>query len=202
MNYKKAPCTVAIIAINVVVFIGLSFYGKTEDASFMLAHGAMYIPAMVMDGEYYRMFTSLFLHFGITHLGNNMLILFAMGWNLEEEMGKVKFVLIYLLSGLAGNVLSAFIDIRSGEYAVSAGASGAIFGVIGALLYIAIRNKGRVGNVTGRGIAFMIILSLYFGFTSSGVDNYAHIGGLLGGFLLAVTLYWKRNGKRRASSDQ
>lgn len=177
MNYKKAPCTVAIIAINVVVFIGLSFYGETEDASFMLAHGAMYIPAMVMDGEYYRMFTSLFLHFGITHLGNNMLILFAMGWNLEEEMGKIKFVLIYLLSGLAGNVLSAFIDIRSGEYAVSAGASGAIFGVIGALLYIAIRNKGRVGNVTGRGIAFMIVLSLYFGFTSSGVDNYAHIGG-------------------------
>ena len=83
----------------------------------------------------------------------------------------------------------------SGSFAVSAGASGAIFGIVGALLYVAIRNRGRIGDVSGRGLAFMVILSLYYGFTSGGVDNFAHIGGLLSGFILSVLLYWKRQRK-------
>ena len=91
-------------------------------------------------------------------------------------------------------------DMRTGEYVVSAGASGAIFGVIGALLYVALRNRGRIGNVSGRGILFMVIISLYYGFTSGGVDNLAHIGGLVSGFLLGVLLYWKRKGKNRRSA--
>ena len=85
----------------------------------------------------------------------------------------------------------------TGEYAVSAGASGAVFGIIGALLYVVIRNKGQIGTISGRGLVFMVILSLYYGFTSSGVDNLAHIGGLIAGFVLGVLLYWKRNRKRR-----
>ena len=89
-----------------------------------------------------------------------------------------------------------FGDLQTGEYVVSAGASGAIFGVIGALLYVAVRNRGRIGNISGRGILFMVVVSLYYGFTSGGVDNLAHIGGLVSGFLLGVLLYWKRKGKR------
>ena len=106
-------------------------------------------------------------------------------------------MIIYFASGLAGNVLSAFGDIMIGQYAVSAGASGAVFGIIGALLYVAIRNRGHIGTVSGRGLLFMVILSLYYGFTSSGVDNLAHIGGLAAGFVLGVLLYWKRHSKRR-----
>ena len=71
------------------------------------------------------------------------------------------------------------------------------FGIIGALLYVAIRNRGKIGTVTGRGLVLMIILSLYYGFTSSGVDNLAHVGGLVAGFILGVLLYWKRKRKRR-----
>ena len=87
-----------------------------------------------------------------------------------------------------------------GEYAISAGASGAIFGVIGALLYVAIRNKGRIGDISGRGILFMIALSLYYGFSSGGVDNMAHIGGLAAGFVLSVLLYRKKDRKYRSVS--
>ena len=86
----------------------------------------------------------------------------------------------------------------TGTYAVSAGASGAVFGIIGALLYVAIRNRGKIGTVTGRGLVLMVVLSLYYGFTSGGVDNLAHIGGLAAGFILGVLLYWKRKRKRRA----
>lgn len=196
---KKQKCTIFLIAANVVVFFVLSFQGMTEDAKFMLDHGAMYVPYMMEGEEYYRLFTSMFMHFGFDHLMNNMIMLGAIGWNLEYETGKIKFLLIYFGSGLCGNILSAFGDIMTGGYAVTAGASGAVFGIIGALLYVAIRNRGQVGTVTGRGLVIMIILSLYYGFTSSGIDNLAHVGGLVSGFVLAVLLYWKRNCKRCSS---
>ena len=194
---KRQNCTILLIAINVIVFFALSFFGMTEDAEYMLEHGAMYVPYMLEGEGYYRLFTSMFLHFGIDHLANNMVMLGAIGWNLEYEIGKIKFLIIYLGSGLAGIILSAFGDLMTGEYAVSAGASGAVFGIIGALLYVVIRNKGQIGTISGRGLVFMVILSLYYGFTSSGVDNLAHIGGLIAGFILGVLLYWKRNRKRR-----
>ena len=198
-NVIKAPCTVLLAAVNVIVFFVLSFQGMTENAEFMLQHGAMYVPYLVGKGEYYRLFTSMFLHFGYDHLVNNMIALVAMGWNLELEIGKLKFLIVYFVSGLAGNVLSAWWDIQTGSMAVSAGASGAIFGIIGALLYVAVRNRGRIGEVSGRGLAFMVVVTLYYGFTSGGVDNMAHIGGLATGFIAGVLLYWKRNYKHRSA---
>ena len=193
---KKQKCTIILIAINVIAFLALSFTGMTENAEFMLEHGAMYVPYMLEGEENYRLVTSMFMHFDMDHLLNNMLMLAVIGWNLEYEIGKIKFLIVYFGSGLCGNILSAYGDILTGEYAVSAGASGAVFGIVGALLYVALRNKGQIGEISGRGLVFMVILSLYYGFRSSGVDNLAHIGGLAAGFFLAILLYWKRNRKR------
>lgn len=189
----EALCTTVIIVINVAVFLILSLFGDTEDAVFMLQHGAMYEPMVTQQHEFYRIFTSMFLHFGITHLLNNMVLLGALGWNLELEIGKMRFLIIYLVSGIGGNLLSLYFGISAETYAVSAGASGAIFGLMGALLYVVIANRGRLGRLSGRGMLFMVILSLYFGFTSSGVDNWAHIGGLITGFVMAVILYRRKN---------
>ena len=197
MYRKKAPCTVALIVVNVAVFIFLSFGGMTEDAYYMLQNGAMYLP-LLQQGEYYRLITSIFLHFGFSHLVNNMLMLGVMGWQLELVVEKIKFLIIYFAAGIGGNMLSALVEMRTGDFAVSAGASGAIFGIIGALLYIAVRNHGQIGNVSGQGILVMIALTLYYGFTSSGVDNFAHIGGLAVGFVLAVLLYRKRDTEFRS----
>lgn len=192
---RIAQGTILLAAANVIVFFYLTFQGMTEDGAFMLEHGAMYVPYVLESGEYYRLFSSMFMHFGFEHLVNNIVMLLVIGFTLEREIGTIKFLIIYLLSGLGGNLLSAVWDMMSGSFAVSAGASGAIFGIVGALLYVAIRNRGRVGDVSGRGLAFMVILSLYYGFTSGGVDNFAHIGGLLSGFILSVLLYWKRQRK-------
>lgn len=191
MYQKKAPCTVSLIVVNTVVFFALSFIGMTEDAGFMLQHGAMYAPDIVNNGKYYELFTSMFLHFGFQHLMSNMISLGVMGYQLEDAVGKMRYLLIYLVSGIGGNLLSLAVDMHSGSYAVSAGASGAIFGIVGALLYITIRNYGRVGSVSESGILFMIVVTLYYGFSNTGVDNFAHIGGLLTGFLMAVILYHK-----------
>lgn len=185
----EAICTVILIVINAAVFLFLTVLGNTEDAVFMLNHGAMFEPLVVRGHEYYRLFTSLFLHFGISHLLNNMVLLGALGWNLEFETGRIKFLLIYFVSGVGGNLLSLSQNLSIGEQTVSAGASGAIFGLMGALLYVVIANRGRMGRLSGRGVLFMIVLSLYYGFTSEGVDNWAHIGGLACGFIMAVILY-------------
>lgn len=185
-------CNKIVVIFNILIFFVLEWMGTPQSATFMYEHGAMYPDAVMVDGEWYRLFTCMFMHFGIEHLGNNMLILFFLGDNLERAVGHVKYLLIYILSGLGGSVLSMLFMIQSQEYAVSGGASGAIFGVVGALIYIVIRNKGRLEDLTTRQLVFMAILSLYHGFTATGVDNFAHIGGLVCGFLLAVLLYWKK----------
>ena len=160
----EAVCTTAMIIINIAVFLILSVFGNTEDAVFMLRHGAMYEPMIVQDHEFYRIFTSMFMHFGISHLLNNMVLLGALGWNLELEAGKIRFVIIYLISGIGGNMLSLYHGLSTETYAVSAGASGAVFGLMGALLYVVIANKGRLGRLSGKGL-------------------------LISGFIMAVILY-------------
>ena len=193
---RKPIITIILVSVNVLIFIWLSLFGMTEDAAYMLQHGAMYLPLVVEKGEYYRMFTCIFLHFGFQHLMNNMMMLFFLGSILEEELGWWRYGVLYIISGIGGNVLSALYDLRTGYYVVSAGASGAIFGIIGALFLIIIRNRGRIGNLSGRGMLFMVACSLYHGFTSTGIDNMAHIGGIITGFLVAVVLYRKHDRKR------
>ncbi len=189
-NLAKIPIiTILMVAVNVLVFLILTVRGDTEDGMFMLEHGAMYLESVAEDGEVYRLFTSMFLHFDIEHLMNNMLMLAVAGAQLERALGKIKYLFLYLLSGIGGSLLSLFMMIRNGEEAVSAGASGAVFGIIGALLWIVIRSHGRFEQLTAKGILFMLALSLYYGFTSTGIDNWGHIGGVGAGFVLSVFLY-------------
>ena len=185
-------CTTGLIVINVLVFFLLSLRGDTESGYFMLQYGAMYEPLVTDGHEYYRLITSLFLHFGIQHLLNNMVMLGALGYQLENEIGRIKFLLIYFISGIGGNLCSLYWNVSHGEQVISAGASGAIFGLMGALLYIVAVNRGRLGRLSGRGVLIMVALSLYFGLTSSGVDNSAHIGGLIWGILITVLLYRRK----------
>lgn len=199
MYQKKAPCTIALAAVNVAVFLVLSFQGATEDAEFMLGHGAMYGPDILYAGRYYELITCMFLHFGFEHLMNNMISLILLGWQLEQEIGRVKYLLIYFLSGLGGNLLSLAVEQRTADYAVSAGASGAIFGIIGALIYIALRNHGRIGSVSGKGLLFLAALTLYHGMTNGGINNEAHLGGAIVGVGLAVILYRGRKAKEAVS---
>ncbi|MEF2763909.1 MAG: rhomboid family intramembrane serine protease [Mediterraneibacter sp.] len=188
----QAVCTTGLMVINVLVFFLLSLRGDTESGYFMLQYGAMYEPLVTEGHEYYRLITSLFLHFGIQHLLNNMVMLGALGYQLENEIGRIKFLLIYFISGIGGNLCSLYWNVSHGEQVISAGASGAIFGLMGALLYIVAVNRGRLGRLSGRGMLIMVALSLYFGLTSSGVDNSAHIGGLICGILITVLLYRRK----------
>lgn len=188
---KVAYVNTAIIIVNVLCFLYLELQGSTENAGFMLAHGAMFAPLVVDHGQYYRLVTSVFMHFGVSHLLNNMLVLFVLGDNLERALGHVKYLLFYLFCGIGANLVSMTVNIMTDSLAVGAGASGAIFGVVGGLVYAVGVNRGRLEDLTSRQLGVMILLTLYHGFTSMNIDNSAHIGGLVIGILLGILLYRK-----------
>lgn len=183
---------IIIIAANIVTFIALEIIGNTEDAYFMMQHGAMYHDNIAYKGEYWRLLTANFMHFGFEHIANNMVMLASSGVILEDALGHIKFTILYILSGVGGSLLSYLQMEYNNDYAVAAGASGAIFGVLGALLWVAIKNKGQYKSITGYGMVFMIVICLFYGFTTAGVDNWGHIGGLISGFIMGVILYRKR----------
>ena len=106
---------------------------------------------------------------------NNMLVLFVLGDNLERALGKVKYLIFYLICGVGANAVSLLFEILVGDWSVGAGASGAIFGVVGGLIYVVAVNKGRLEDLSTRQLVTMAVFSLYLGFTSTGVDNTAHV---------------------------
>ena len=190
---KKAYVNGLLIALNVLFFLYLEITDSSEDAYFMYTKGAMYAPAVLEDGEYYRLLTAMFMHFGIRHIMNNMLVLFVLGDNLERALGHVKYLIFYLLCGIGSNWVSMMAH-STDTMTVSAGASGAIFGVVGGLLYVVTAKKGRLEDLSTRQLVIMIFFSLYLGYTSTGVDNTAHLSGLVIGIVLAIILYHRPTG--------
>lgn len=189
---RRKKGNLAMIAANLAVFVILEILGSTRDVEFMAGHGAMYVPWVQAYGEWYRLVTSMFLHFGIQHLFYNMFLLIFVGDMLETEVGKLCYLIIYLGGGAAGNLLSMAVSMHRGQYAVSAGASGAVFAVIGALVAIVLRSRNQVHGINGRRLALMAVLSLAQGVTQTGVDHMAHLGGFLGGALLGAVC-WRRH---------
>lgn len=187
---EKSYVNGILIALNVIAFLYLEIAGSSQDTLFMLENGAMFAPAVIYGKEYYRLAAAMFMHFGIDHIINNMIVLFALGDNLERALGHVKYLILYLACGIGSNFISMLLD-GPESMVVSAGASGAIFGVVGGLLYAVLINKGRLEDLSLRQLAVMVALSLYLGFTESGVDNVAHIAGLILGVLFGIILYRK-----------
>lgn len=185
---SREKCNLLMVAVNIIIFIWLEAAGSTTDTIFMLRHGAMYEPLVTEAGEYYRLFTCMFLHFGVQHLLYNMLLLIFVGDMLEKAVGKICYLIIYLGGGIVGNLVSMAVTMQTGSYAVSAGASGAIFAVVGALVCLAVRNRNRISREETRRLILMAILSLIEGFTQTGTDAYAHLGGFLGGLVLCLIL--------------
>ena len=177
---KFPTVTYAILAINIIVFIIPLLYGQSEA---MVAQFCVHGPS-IRYGQYYRLFTGMFLHGSIFHLIFNSYALYVIGSQIESFLGKFKFLIIYLAGGLMGSLFS----ITFNGNAASIGASGAIFGLMGALVYFGYHYRVYLGNVIKSQIIPLIVFNLVLGFVMSGVDNSAHIGGLIGGTLATISL--------------
>ncbi|MBE6154574.1 MAG: rhomboid family intramembrane serine protease [Firmicutes bacterium] len=180
---KKTIITPILIAICVFMFILMYVFGRgSEDVLTLLLFGANN-RMLVESGQVWRLITSMFLHIGIIHLIVNMYSLFVIGKQLEGFLGRFKYLLVYLGSGFLGSLLSVVM-----HEGVSAGASGAIFGLLGSLLYFGYHYRLYLGAVLRTQVIPIIIINLLIGFSLSGIDNFAHIGGLVGGYLLTMAL--------------
>lgn len=207
------PVTLILVLINCAVYIITAAHGNTEDPEYMYSRGAMTWNSVLEDHQFYRIIASMFLHFGIQHLGNNMISLLFLGSMLERIIGRWRFAVLYILSGIISGYVSCLSHraeymAGSTEISVSAGASGAIFGAVGGLVAVVVFAKllhwGVYQDISASAMIFMALVSLFQGFTSSGVDNAAHVGGMISGIFITiiyvVTAYAVRNHRQRTDS--
>ncbi len=181
-HFKKTYFTYIFAAINILVFLFISMQGGTTNIYNLIRFGAKYNP-LIAAGEYYRLITNIFIHIGIVHLLLNTYALKILGRDIEYIFGSFKFVFIYLISGLCGS-LGSFIFSK----AVSAGASGAIFGLMGAYLYFGVRKPAIFSSRYGINIVSLLVINIIFGLLNPSIDNFAHLGGLIGGFIVSCSL--------------
>ena len=183
--------TLALIAINLLVF--LAGFISPEIGETLFVRGASRAFEVLRGGEYYRLFTAMFLHAGLAHIFFNMYALYILGTQLEPVFGHVRFGLIYLFGGLAGSVLSVVMGLADLRGAASVGASGAVFAIFGAEMIYLYRHReimGERGRAQFRsllwllGLNFMVGIATSFGGSRVRIDNWAHLGGLLGGLAL------------------
>jgi membrane associated rhomboid family serine protease len=183
---QNSPATWVLLVIIGVYFAATELAGGSTNTTVMLRAGTNFRP-LIESGEWWRLVTANFLHFGWMHLAVNAYSLYAVGPMLEKLYGTSKYVAIYVFAGIAGAVASMVI--RGGH---SAGASGALFGLLGAMLVIGLRHQSAIPahfRKEMRTIALVtLVINLIMGFTVPAIDNYAHLGGLVGGFLLALLL--------------
>ena len=171
--------TIMLITINVLIFLYGLFFDKN---SMLINNFALYAP-YVRGGDYYRLISSAFLHVSLFHLLVNMYSLYIIGSQIENFFGKTKYIGIYLFSAIMGSLFSMLFT-----RGVSIGASGAIFGLLGAMLYFGYFYRIYLGNTITSQILPVILINLLIGFSSSSIDNFAHIGGLVGGIIITMAL--------------
>ncbi|MCM1541094.1 MAG: rhomboid family intramembrane serine protease [Blautia sp.] len=199
-RFKEMPLVSGIlVTINILVYFACMFAGDV-----LYGAGMLDVRGVLGQKEYGRILWAMFLHSGTSHIFNNMLILFFLGAMIEKEIGHIRFMFLYFLSGISGNLLSLFVKARDGIVAGSVGASGAIFGLDGVLLSMVLFRGKKMENATPVRVMLMILLSLYSGYTSGNVDNAAHVGGLLTGFAagsIMCVVWKKKNGSQEASGE-
>ena len=176
---KKPYITRILIALNIIMFLVTMF---NEEIFSLLV---VWNKGIIKYGQYYRLITGTFLHANIVHLFFNMSALNSIGSQLEGFIGRTKFIIVYLLSGIVGSLLS--VALHSTEF-VGVGASGAIFGLLGSLLYFGYHYRVYLGQVMQSQIIPIILVNLAIGFMFTNIDNYAHIGGLIGGLTATMGL--------------
>ena len=178
--------TYIFIAIQIIVFLLMEAAGGSTESSVLIEFGAK-VNALILDGDWWRLLTPVFVHIGLLHLVMNTLALYYLGITVERIFGNSRFLFIYLFAGFSGTLASLLFSPN-----LSAGASGAIFGCFGALLYFGTAFPQLFFRTMGLNILLVIGINLVFGFSMPGIDNAGHIGGLIGGFLAAAVVHFPK----------
>ena len=185
---RKPLVTWALLAAIAIIWAAVELGGGSGDSATLIAFGALEAGA-IAAGDYWRLLTATFLHSGALHLGLNCVGLFILGTQAEKVYGHVRFSAIYLLSGLGASALSYALNLSRLENSVGVGASGAVFGLLGALAAFFLVNRDKLGKMGRNSLTSILILAginLALGLAIPGIDNYAHVGGFAAGALLGL----------------
>jgi len=188
-SYGKPLLTYILLVINIIMFVILEMNGGSTNVESLIKLGAKYNPYMI-DGEWWRLISSMFLHIGFLHLVMNMLALYYLGVAVERIYGSTRFLVIYFLAGIAGSLTSFSFSMN-----VSAGASGAIFGLFGALLFFGMIHKKVFLQTIGRNIITIVGINIIIGFAVPQIDVGAHLGGLIAGLIASAIVYLPKDKK-------
>jgi len=184
-KFKEYPLTYSLIAINIIIYIISSILSHNivdMDMEVLGNMGALFGPFVVFKGEWWRLFTSMFLHAGMTHILMNMFSLYLIGRGVEMYFEKKAYILIYLFSGLLGAMASLYMHPQS----LGIGASGAIFGIFGALAGFFLAHKDKIASQSKafmKDFTIVLGINLVLGLSLPSIDVSAHIGGLVVGFI-------------------
>lgn len=187
------PFTSLLLVANLVLFLVMVFNGGSTNNATLLEYGAVYNIEPFRD-EWWRYFAAIFLHNGFDHLFFNSFALLVITPPLERILGTIRYAFLYLLSGILGNIVSVPYYDRIGELALLVGASGAIYGVYGAFLYVALFQRNMMDEASRKMLYTLLILGIIFSF-SPGIGWAAHFGGMIGGFFiygLLIRLFKRR----------
>ncbi len=189
ISLTKTPVTVALLVVNFALWVGLEATGGSQNTENLLRFGAKFGPYFAM-GEWWRAIFPVFLHIGFFHLMANSFGLLIFGSLVERIFGSLTFAAAYLIAGVLGNLFSYWADLEIyNSTIVGAGASGAVFGILGAYgIYLLLNREtlGTMGRQALTSVAVIVVINFIFGLTVSGIDNLAHLGGLLGGGMFAA----------------
>ncbi len=189
--------TIAIVIANVIAYAICEATGSWKDTNHMIDMGAMSDTLFIQGHEYYRIITHFFLHYGLEHLGNNMFSLIVLGYALEGQIGRIKYFAIYFLSGILAGATSILYNMYTCHYTISCGASGAIYGLMGALLAILLFERHSNDKNAIFRFVICIGISLYSGMMDTSIDNAAHVGGFVSGFVICAIISWASREIRR-----
>jgi len=194
LEYKSSKTTITyiLILINLVVWITMTIAGGSTDSDVLIKFGAMETNKIIINHQYFRLFTSMFIHIGFSHLMYNMLSLYIFGSRIERFLGIKNFIDIYIISGIMGSLSSLMASAVMGKVIIAAGASSAIFGIEGAAFALALKSEKNIGQLSAYTIFIIMATGLLMGYVMPNVDNYAHVGGLVTGFLLTLKVIYQK----------
>ena len=193
---RRAGATQAIIAANVAIFIAMLTRGSWNDPRVLLDFGALFSP--LPRAEWWRLITAMFVHIGPLHLLFNMYALAIFGPAIESRYGRARFLAMYLCAGFLGSAASLLFTSGGG---VRAGASGGVFGILGAWIAFFVRHRSARGaREQLRSLFFLVAINLFIGVSVGHIDNFAHLGGLAGGFVTGTAL--EQSARRRSPGER
>ncbi|UPK46039.1 MULTISPECIES: rhomboid family intramembrane serine protease [Paenibacillus] len=189
---KFFPLTSILLIANVVMFIVLSFNGGSTNSMTLLKFGAL-VNHELFAADWWRYITSMFLHAGFSHLLFNSFALIVFAPPMERLLGSVRYGVLYLGGGILGNILAVAWYNSVGATTISVGASGAIYAIYGAFLYVALFQRTMMDETSRKTLYTLLIFGIIFSFAMTGINWMAHLGGLLGGFFIYGLLIrlWK-----------